>query len=392
MDEQNLTHVAFPLPPVHIVPFLYLPSLTTLPQSPHSTAGTNSIQTQNMDLHVVFSDETHVIEVALADTTADMRRKVASAVGLPEGSFDMSFGGEVMGKGADVTQLSAGNTIEVSLTMKFEAVAALRALGEADLTSERLKEVRDPEVARLLLQAEVATVIPDEFLEGSSLTRLDLSAVSTVTRIGGNFLSGCSSVTALDLSSLTTVTHIGYNFLSRCKSLTAVDLSSLDSITHTGDGFLSRCWSLTALDLSSLNRLEWIGDDFLKECSSLTELNLTSLNSITHTGDGFLSGCWSLTALDLSSLNRLEWIGDDFLKECSSLTELDLSSLDSVMHIGKANFCEGTNLQTIRLSGCSAVALRAVKEANLKVVPESRPKRKRDESPDEDCRRLRLSQ
>ena len=71
-----------------------------------------------MDLNVEYCAETHMIEVALADTTADMRRKVASAVGLPEDSFDMRFRDEAMGEGADMTQLSAGDTIEVAMTKK----------------------------------------------------------------------------------------------------------------------------------------------------------------------------------------------------------------------------------------------------------------------------------
>ena len=72
-----------------------------------------------MDLNVeTFSDETHVIEVALADTAEHMRRKVASAVGLPEDSFCMSFGDEAMGEGYDMTQLSAGDTIVLTATKK----------------------------------------------------------------------------------------------------------------------------------------------------------------------------------------------------------------------------------------------------------------------------------
>ena len=375
-------------------------------------------QTQNMDLNVEFCDETHVIEVALADTVEDMRRKVASAVGLPEDSFDMSFGDEVMGEGYDVTQLSAGDTIVVVKSMKFEAIVALRALGETDLTIQRLKEVEDPEVACLLLQAEVATVIPENFLINSSCTRLDLSAVSTVTRIEDWFLFQSESLTQLDLSSFNNLTHIDGYFACICSSLTAVDLSSLNSLTYVGDGFLEDCTSLTQLDLSSLDRLEHVGDNFLQGCTSLASLDVSALNSLMYVGEHFLQGCNSLASLDLSSLNRLEHIGDNFVSACDSLTAVDLSSLNSltqvgngflsgcitlsslnlsslnsVTHFGQKNFCQETNLQTIHLSGCSAVVSSAVEEANLmKFVLDARPKRKRDESPEEDCKRPRLSQ
>ena len=322
-----------------------------------------------MDLNVEFCDETRVIEVALADTVEDMRRKVASAVGLPEDSFDMSFRDEAMGEGADMTQLSAGDTILVTTTKRGEAIAALRALGETDLTPERLEEVRDPEVACLLLQAEVATVIPYCFLAETSITQLDLSAVSTVTDVGHGFLLGCRGLTSLDLSSFRSLVGVQGYFLCDCSSLTAVNLSSLNSVTHVGYGFLYECSSLTALDLSAFN-------------------------NVTHVDHEFLFGCKSLTALDLSSLSSLEHIGDCFLDGCSSLTALDLSSLSSVQHIGQY-FCSGLSgtLQTIHLSGCSAVVSSAVEEAGLSdLVVDARPKRKRDESPEEDCKRPRLSQ
>ena len=45
-----------------------------------------------------------------------------------------------MGEGYDMTQLSAGDTIVLKKSMKYEALAALHALGETDLTAERLKK------------------------------------------------------------------------------------------------------------------------------------------------------------------------------------------------------------------------------------------------------------
>ena len=346
-----------------------------------------------MDLNVEFCDETHVIEVALDDTVEHMRRKVASAVGLPEDSFGISFGDKVMGEGYDMTQLSAGDTIVVKKSMKFEAIAALRALGETDLTPERLEEVEDPEVACLLLQAEVATVIPYFFLEATSITRLDLSAVSTVTRIERGFLEYCRSLTSVDLSSFNSLTYVGYGFLQCCTSLTSLNLSSLNSLTYVGMSFLRNCTSLTSLVLPSLNSLTGIEDGFLQDCRSLTSLVLPSLNRLTYVEDRFLQGCTSLTAVDLSSLNSVTRVGDHFLRNCASLTSLDLSPLEYVAHFGQCSFNECTSLQTIHLSGCSAAVSRAVEEAGLSdLVVEARPKRKRDESPEEDCKRPRLSQ
>ena len=102
-----------------------VPCLSTLTQRHNRNHSRKKNKTRNrkkhitiMDLNVEFCDETHVIEVALADAVEDMRRKVASAVGLPEDSFGMSFGDKAMGEGADMTQLSAGDTIVVKKSMK----------------------------------------------------------------------------------------------------------------------------------------------------------------------------------------------------------------------------------------------------------------------------------
>ena len=190
------------------------------------------------------------VELGEDDTPAVMRRKVASAVGLPEDGFVMSFGGVAMDEGYDMTQLSAGDTIVLSTT-KMEARAALHSLGETDITAERLKTVQDPEVACLLLQAEVATVIPEYFFPESSLTSLDLSAESVVTQIGSWFLANCTSLTSIDLSGLIHVTHIGAGFLYGCSALRTLDLTPLSSVTEISSfWFLSQCTSLRSIYLT----------------------------------------------------------------------------------------------------------------------------------------------
>ena len=412
---------------------------------PHRAQNTKRNHNKQMDVHFEdFKANQHTVEVGADDTAEDMRRKVASAVGLPEDSFCMSFGDEAMVEGYDMMQLSAGDTIVLTKSMKYEAVKALHALGETDLTIKRLRKVDDPEVACLLLQAEVATVIPNDFLATRSFTRLDLSAVSTVTRIGNFFLHSCNSLTTIDLSSLTSLTHIGGQFLAGCSTLKGLDLSSLRNVTHIGMQFLYNCSSLTALD-ASFNRLTQVGDNFLDGCSSLTQVDLSSLTSLTHMGGAFLvgcsaltqldlssltslthmggaflsgctcltdvdlsafnnltrignyflNGCYGLTAVELSSLHNVTHIGSGFLNKCHALTELDLSSLSSVTELGQNDLIgEQCYLKSIYLSGCSDVVSRTVKKSRrlTKFVVEARPKRKRDESPDEDCKRPRLSQ
>ena len=284
-----------------------------------------------MDVHFEdFKANQHTVEVGADDTAEDMRRKVASAMGLPEDSFCMSFGDEAMVEGYDMTQLSAGDTIVLTKSMKYEAVAELHALGETDLTPERLEEVEDPEVACLLLQAEVATVIPKYFLSETSLTRLDLSSVSFVTQIGDGFLQWCTSLTSIDLSGLSNVTRIGSYFLDGCTSLTNLDLTPLKNVTKIEECFLSRCEALTTLDLTPFNNVTVITDNFLRGCS-LTSLDLTPLNNVTKIESFFLYHCSALTTLDLSPLSKVKNAGGLFADECTSLTSIYLSGCSSAV-------------------------------------------------------------
>ena len=320
-----------------------------------------------MDLTIKgWNGEKDTVELGEDDTPAVLRRKVASAVGLPEDGFAMSFGGEAVDEGYDMTQLSAGDTIILTKVTKYEARAALHALGETDITAERLTSVRDPEVACLLLQAEVATVIPDDFLGSASLTRLDLSAESVVTQIGDSFLASCTSLTSINLSGLIHVTQIGQCFLYGCSALCSLDFSPLSRITRIDSGFLYGCTSLRTLDL-------------------------TLLCNVTRVGEGFLHGCSALCTLDLIPLSNVTQIEACFLCKCRSLRTLDLSPLRSVTHVQNDCMYECTSLESIYLTGCSDVVSRTVKKLKdlKKLVVESRPKRSRDEPLEESRKRLR---
>ena len=374
-----------------------------------------------MDVHFEdFRANQHTVEVGEDDTVEGLRRKVASAMGLPEDSFCMSFDGEAMGEGYDMTQLSAGETIILTKTKtkKYEAIAELHALGETNITAERLESVRDPEVACLLLQAEVATVIPYHFLRETSLTHLDLGAVSFVTQIEESFLEECTSLTSIDLSGLSNVTVIGRNFLYKCNSLTTLDLTPLGNVTRIDNYFLSGCNSLTSLDLTPLHNVTRIGTFFISYCNSLTTLDLTPLGNVTEFGFFFLAGCSSLTTVDLTPLHNVTKISDSFLQRCTSLTTLDLtplhnvtsicsnfllccslttldlSPLNKVKYVGSGFAGNCTSLTSIYLSGCSsAVSNKVRKSEHLRqFVVEARPKRSRDESPEQSQKRQRHAQ
>ena len=242
----------------------------------------------------------HEIEVSVDDTGRDLLRKVASAVGLREGCFDMTFRDEVIAEGEDVVQLRGHRVVVTQVNTerrKQAAIAALRALGETTLTEARLDQVTDPKVACLLLQAGVATAIADEFFSETDVTCIDLSHASAVTVIGKEVLRNCTALTKVNLSGLQGVTTIGDMFFFRCTSLSTVDLSGFQGVTSIGNYFLQGCTSLSTVDLSGLQAVTSIGFQFLFRCASLSTVDLSGLQSVTAIGRIFLGECTSLKTL-----------------------------------------------------------------------------------------------
>ena len=331
--------------------------------SPHSdtkqqhTSALNT-KTQTMDLTIKdFDEKEHVVEVGVDDALGHLRLKVASAAGLQEDSFQMTFRGEVLREEEGIKELSAGDTIMLMRTTKFAAIAALHALGETDLTKETLETVDDPDVVRLLLEAEVATVIPDRFLRYSELTRLDLSAVSVVTEIGDWFLNNCSQLTELDLSGLCNVTVIGGSFITFAERLESINLSGFGSVTKVGRRFLASS-ALRTVDLSVFRHVTVIERDFLSNCKYLTFVNLSGLSNVTKIGHDFLVHCSALKRVCLSGLRSVVTIGVGFFGYCSRLQVVDgLSALSGVRSIGMDFFMPCQRLTRMDASGLSKDAL-----------------------------------
>ena len=318
-----------------------------------------------------------MIEVGEDDTTETMRQKVANAAGLAEDSFHMGFGGTE--EGEDITELGDGGIVVLTMTTKSEAIAALHALGEIDVTSERLEKATDPKVASLLLQAEVVTAIPDGFfsfsrsactltsiasscvssvddIRDTSLhTILDLPKLPFVTAINDSFLFACATLTTVDLTSMHAVASIGHGFLGACTGLTTVDLTGLNALISIGDRFLADCAGLSAVQLPSLEAVTSIGHCFLMGCATLAAVDLTGLNALTSIGHGFLLNCSKLSTAGLG-LHAVTSIGNSFLGACAALSKVDLRGLQAVTSIGQCFLFDCHALATVDVAGMQAVA------------------------------------
>ena len=240
-----------------------------------------------------FDGEKYTVEVGVDDTTADIRRKVATAAELREDGFDMSFGGKLLAEGDDTTQLSAGDTVVLTKTksQKDDAIAALRDLGETWLTPPVFNGLTDPKLIHLFLQAEVVTEILYGYLQGGTFEVLDLSGATGVTRVSSHVLAHCNALHTIDLSGWYNVTHIEGFFLDSCNALHTVDLSGWRNVTQIEDFFLANCPALQTLNMTGWSNVTQVGEAFLFNCSALKTLNLSGWESVQNIEKGFLKGC-----------------------------------------------------------------------------------------------------
>jgi hypothetical protein len=112
------------------------------------------------------------------------------------------------------------------------------------------------------------TVVGDNFMLQSGLLRVDLSPLpSYLATVGGAFLQGCPNLTELVLPPrLPRVVTLPPSFLRRCTAMKQLSLSCFVNVTKIGPNFLLGCSSLEAIEglpmvLSNLSSS--IGEGFL---------------------------------------------------------------------------------------------------------------------------------
>lgn len=97
---------------------------------------------------------------------------------------------------------------------------------------------------------EEYTTIGDSFLRDcEKLESLDLSGLGKITKIESWFMMNCESITSLniDFDKFTNLQTIGSSFLANCTNFNEVDLSGLLSLTKMGINFLQGCSKVTDL-------------------------------------------------------------------------------------------------------------------------------------------------
>ena len=188
-----------------------------------------------------------------------------------------------------------------------------------------------------------------DMVSSVTISKLDLSGMTSLRTIEGNFTcptfnaSGCTSLDMTD-SRIYSVKDLN---VSGCSSLTnlsfSVNTSNPVILNFSG---LSQIESLTISDLN-----------VAADLGTLTTLKTLSLSSLRNVASLDLSACASLETFSCSSSTRD--LTSLVLPQSLQSLSLDYSGLETLSLAGYANLKDfrivGTSLQTVDLSGCTAL-------------------------------------
>ena len=170
----------------------------------------------------------------------------------------------------------------------------------------------------------------------------------TITSLNLAFLHGMYGLEYVDISGLCNITHLGVTFIggiSRTQTesqefddgfskLKQVDLSSLSNVTSIDGDFMYNCTGLEKIDISPLYNIPDLGEYFLQRCINIEEVNFSNMVNIKTISRRFMHYCTKLKKVDLSQAKKLlntNAIYPGFVQDCPNITEVNLGSIKAAV-------------------------------------------------------------
>lgn len=188
-----------------------------------------------------------------------------------------------------------------------------------------------------------------DMVSSVTISKLDLSGMTSLKTIEGNFTcptfnaSGCTSLDMTD-SRIYRVKDLN---VSGCSSLTNLSFS-----VNTSNPVILNFSGLSQIESLAISDLNVAAD-----LGTLTTLKTLSLSSLRNVASLDLSACASLETFSCSSSTRD--LTSLVLPQSLQSLSLDYSGLETLSLAGYANLKDfrivGTSLQTVDLSGCTAL-------------------------------------
>ena len=196
-------------------------------------------------------------------------------------------------------------------------------------------------VKELEMGSDIETIEFQAFRKCSQLTKLDLSNIKSLIKIGRFSFSECANLTGT-LVIPENVNEIEHQAFVNCKQLKELNLANAKSLKIIGNYTFGGCSELSG-KLAIPSNVQQIGNNAFNGCSKLTSLDLSNAGSLQDIKRDTFSGCTNISG-DLVIPKNVKTIEGAAFQDFSKLTRLDLSNATSLESIGGFAFNNCTGL------------------------------------------------
>ena len=204
--------------------------------------------------------------------------------------------------------------------------------------------------------SEITKMWTSIFQDCTSLTSIDLSPCTKLKNIGTHAFGGCSALENVNLTGCTAIETIELEAFVDCESLESIDLSPLTNLTVIEGSVFRGCKNLRNVNLTGLERAD-IRTALFEGCVSLKTIDLSPLTAIKNIPERLFKDCSSLESVIWGERPSIDWIGGEAFLNCTSLESMDLSPFVSLKGILKDIFKGCSNLKAVNFDGCSEFAI-----------------------------------
>ena len=203
----------------------------------------------------------------------------------------------------------------------FSNVDANLQVDETELyvTPREIREQGVPAWLRRVVFYSFALEIGDRFCFGNRLTSIGYRGMTSLLKIGNDWMSQCHTLVSPNFNGLSALTTVGNFWIAYCHRLVSPNFNGLSALTTVRDFWMYSCHTLVSPNFNGLSALTTVGDFWMYSCHTLVSPNFNGLSALTTVGDFWMAICRILVSPNFLGLSALTTVGNFWMEQCVSL-------------------------------------------------------------------------
>ena len=170
----------------------------------------------------------------------------------------------------------------------FSNVDANLQVDETELyvTPREIREQGVPAWLRRVVFYSFALEIGDRFCFGNRLTSIGYRGMTSLLKIGNDWMSQCHTLVSPNFNGLSALTTVGNFWIAYCHRLVSPNFNGLSALTTVGDFWMAICRILVSPNFLGLSALTTVGNFWMEQCVSLNNDAIDFRNNFRNNHDG----------------------------------------------------------------------------------------------------------